>query len=255
MAESRTTTSSSTFSRVELLALQLDFIVSATVAGIDLERLLRIGVIENKWIELFYVDAVDTDGKICAQIIVRIDWERNAIHVSLGRNEIALDERLSKGKRLDARIDALTASFNRIVERKKLKTVWSLRYRSDVDRIEANSVLGLAAGPKREWANGERMHALGIVPQKLDELSVDLEIVVPLSEEGARKRQRGRVKWFNAEKGFGFIVPDEPGADLFVHYSQIQGEGFRQLEIGDRVEFEPEEGARGMRAVSVSKVD
>lgn len=63
----------------------------------------------------------------------------------------------------------------------------------------------------------------------------------------------GRVKWFSAEKGYGFIERDG-GPDVFVHYSAIQEEGFRTLEEGQEVEFEIVEGARGPQAANVVKI-
>ncbi|MDR2465324.1 MAG: cold-shock protein [Streptococcaceae bacterium] len=63
---------------------------------------------------------------------------------------------------------------------------------------------------------------------------------------------QGTVKWFNAEKGFGFITSEE-GNDVFVHFSAIQSEGFKTLEEGQAVTFEIEEGARGPQAVNVEK--
>ncbi|WP_100371791.1 cold-shock protein [Bacillus sp. FJAT-45037] len=63
---------------------------------------------------------------------------------------------------------------------------------------------------------------------------------------------QGTVKWFNAEKGFGFIEV-EGGDDVFVHFSAIQGEGFKSLEEGQAVSFEIEQGARGPQAANVTK--
>jgi CspA family cold shock protein len=64
----------------------------------------------------------------------------------------------------------------------------------------------------------------------------------------------GVVKWFNDEKGFGFITPDEGGKDLFVHFSGITGGGFRSLEEGARVSYDAEAGDKGPKAVNVQKV-
>jgi CspA family cold shock protein len=60
----------------------------------------------------------------------------------------------------------------------------------------------------------------------------------------------GKVKWFNAEKGYGFIE-QESGGDVFVHYSAIQGDGFKTLEEGQKVSFDVEQGTRGPQAASV----
>ncbi|MCZ4588216.1 cold-shock protein (plasmid) [Rhodococcus opacus] len=62
---------------------------------------------------------------------------------------------------------------------------------------------------------------------------------------------QGIVKWFNGEKGFGFIKPDDGGADLFVHFSEIAGSGFKSLEENQRVEFEVGQGQKGPQAQNV----
>jgi CspA family cold shock protein len=61
----------------------------------------------------------------------------------------------------------------------------------------------------------------------------------------------GTVKWFNDSKGYGFITPDEGSKDLFVHFSNISGEGFKTLVEGARVEFEQREGQKGPEATDV----
>ena len=65
---------------------------------------------------------------------------------------------------------------------------------------------------------------------------------------------QGTVKWFNNDKGFGFITPDGGGKDLFVHHSAIQGSGFRSLADGARVEYESEDGPKGPKAINVNPV-
>jgi CspA family cold shock protein len=65
---------------------------------------------------------------------------------------------------------------------------------------------------------------------------------------------QGTVKWFNAEKGFGFIAPEDGSADVFVHYSEIQGNGFRTHEENHRVEFEVGQGTKGPQATGFRAV-
>ncbi|WP_434811968.1 cold-shock protein [Microbacterium sp. bgisy189] len=64
----------------------------------------------------------------------------------------------------------------------------------------------------------------------------------------------GTVKWFNSEKGFGFIAPDEGGADVFAHYSAIDSTGYRSLEENQRVEFEIVQGPKGLQAENIRPV-
>ncbi len=67
------------------------------------------------------------------------------------------------------------------------------------------------------------------------------------------QRMRGTVKWFSAEKGYGFITPED-GPDVFVHFSAIQDSGYRKLEQGEAVEFEITEGQKGKQASDVVRV-
>ena len=65
-------------------------------------------------------------------------------------------------------------------------------------------------------------------------------------------KERGTVKWFNATKGYGFIQREQ-GGDVFVHYSAIQADGYRSLNQGDMVEFEVQDGPKGLQAVNVTR--
>jgi cold shock protein len=64
----------------------------------------------------------------------------------------------------------------------------------------------------------------------------------------------GVVKWFNGDKGYGFITPDDGGNDLFVHFSNIVADGYKNLQEGEQVEFEPAEGKKGPEAVNVKSI-
>lgn len=64
----------------------------------------------------------------------------------------------------------------------------------------------------------------------------------------------GTVKWFNAEKGFGFITPDDGGSDVFAHYSAISANGFRSLEENQRVSFTVVQGAKGPQAADIKNL-
>jgi CspA family cold shock protein len=70
---------------------------------------------------------------------------------------------------------------------------------------------------------------------------------------GAQDMPQGTVKWFNEEKGYGFITPDDGGEDLFVHHTGIAGSGFKSLEEGESVSYEVTQGRKGMQATNVSK--
>jgi CspA family cold shock protein len=67
-------------------------------------------------------------------------------------------------------------------------------------------------------------------------------------------RQTGSVKWFNDAKGFGFITPESGGADLFVHFRSIQGNGFKSLQEGQKVEYEVTQGQKGPQADNVRAI-
>jgi len=77
--------------------------------------------------------------------------------------------------------------------------------------------------------------------------------LIALQERKTKIMASGKVKWFNDQKGFGFITPDGGSKDVFVHHSAIQGSGFKSLSEGDNVEFDIVSGPKGDQAANVSK--
>ena len=67
-------------------------------------------------------------------------------------------------------------------------------------------------------------------------------------------RKTGIVKWFNGEKGYGFVTPDDGSKDVFVHHSAILGDGYKNLNDGERIEFDVEPGDKGPKAASVTRL-
>lgn len=74
---------------------------------------------------------------------------------------------------------------------------------------------------------------------------------MPLVFQVEISMETGIVKWFNSEKGYGFITPDNGGKDLFAHFSAIQGAGYKSLEEGQRVSFTAEQGQKGPQATNI----
>jgi CspA family cold shock protein len=95
---------------------------------------------------------------------------------------------------------------------------------------------------------------LGVCVQSTLGATGDRAVRAPSPPAGSSCMAQGTVKWFNGEKGYGFISVDGGGADVFVHYSEINGAGFRTLDEGQRVEFEIGQGQKGPQAQGVTVI-
>nr|BFF09555.1 hypothetical protein GCM10025699_08580 [Microbacterium flavescens] len=95
-------------------------------------------------------------------------------------------------------------------------------------------------------------------PSEAAPCTITLEGTRRISAGTIEERQvmstQGTVKWFNSEKGFGFIAPDEGGADVFAHYTAIAASGYRSLEENQRVEFEIAQGPKGLQAENIRPI-
>jgi len=89
-----------------------------------------------------------------------------------------------------------------------------------------------------------RLHYVGVNRRNRGEINEERQVM----------STQGTVKWFNSEKGFGFIAPDEGGADVFAHYSAIESSGYRSLEENQRVEFEIAQGPKGLQAENIRPI-
>src|SRR5258708_25162370 len=95
----------------------------------------------------------------------------------------------------------------------------------------------------------------GLEQRRKDHLSsAEFRQRVGEKKENQRMSKTGKIKWFNDAKGFGFVTPDDGSKDVFVHFSSIQGEGFKSLAEGDKIEFEVQESDKGPKAANVRKV-
>jgi hypothetical protein len=153
------------------------------------------GIDRNRWIEVVFVHALDGDGKLRAEIVMRIDWERNELHVKANKNAIELGPADINIKPVSVAIEEIIDFFKKKASEAGWVTHWSVRYVPGVDHALVDRELGLMDNEMRDWAAGDTIHVYGESPQKLDELSIDLRVVLPPAPEGEPiQKKQGTVK-------------------------------------------------------------
>lgn len=111
-------------------------------------------------------------------------------------------------------------------------------------------IVHLAAGLARSWISKGRRLSMGAGWAAGEDRTRGRD--QPSSSERSGKVKSGTVKWFNEKKGYGFITPSDGSSDVFVHHSEIQMDGFKTLNEGQKVEFDTVEGPKGPRAAGVT---
>ena len=247
-----TSTGTATVTRANFLAKVVKYIAKATLASNSLERVIEKGILENHWIESIHIRAVDKTDKICAEIVLRIDWDRHRLHVKNGNQEMQYDASKTAADNLSKKVDAIIDVYTEVVGEQGLRGVWAITYLENIDRARAEKELGTSPSD-RKWKEGTVSHVGGINDKKLDEFFADLSVVVQEDDEEDAKKgiTHGVITGFFEHRGYGFIRPDaeRTGKDLFFHISNVVNRD--RLAEGVAVTFSIEPGAKGPRAVNV----
>jgi hypothetical protein len=172
MAITRTRTATKTFTRVVLIKLQVDRILSR--CDIDSDTIMKIFTgIDEKWIQDVHVYGLDSTGQCWAELHVKIDWERNQLHVTAGREQVSIDSRWRDDIAIE--VEKTLGLFEEYCKDKSLRFNVHVRYRSGVNVAHANSRLGFVAAERVRWA-GEYFGSAMSVPE-IDEFSIGINLV------------------------------------------------------------------------------
>lgn len=172
MAVTKTRTQTKTFTRISLMKLQVDRILTRSRVGQSTIEKILDGI-DRKWIAEVSLYGLDDDGKCWSEMYVKIDWDRNRIHVSAGRDSVAIDDRWRDDVAIE--VEKVMELFEEYAEAQDLRIKCHTRYASGVDRDKANEVLGMKSVSKVKWAGGSEGSAM-TVPE-IDEFTVGIKLV------------------------------------------------------------------------------
>ena len=172
MAITRTRTATKTFTRVTLIKLQVDRILSR--CDVDGDTIMKILMgIEEKWIQDIHVYALDGATKCWAELHVKIDWDRNQLHVTAGREQVTIDTRWRDDIAIE--VEKTLALFEEYCQDKSLRFEVHTRYRRGVDRDSVNTRLGFVTAIPVQWA-GKSFGSAMTVPE-VDEFTIGINLV------------------------------------------------------------------------------
>ncbi len=167
----RTRTSTKTFARIDLLELQIDRVLTRTCVS-GKEAILR-GIREG-WIMEVSVYGVDASGLCWAELFIKIDWERHKMHLAAGRSTVSIDSRWSQDSTA-VETDKTLALFERYRAEHGLHGLCHVRYRTGINRQQANLALGFTAADPIRWKGGHVGTHMSI--PELDEFSIGVELI------------------------------------------------------------------------------
>lgn len=172
MAVVRTRTATKTFTRVSLMKMQIDRVLTRSRVSSDYIRRILRGV-DNRWIAEISVYAIDGAEACWCELFMRIDWSRNEIHVADGRDAVTIDSRWTDD--IAVEVEKALGLFEDYANDHDLRILVHTRYRSEVDREAANRTLGFVNAEPVRWAGG--MVGSAMTVPELDEFTVGINII------------------------------------------------------------------------------
>jgi hypothetical protein len=172
MAVTRTQTATKTFTRVSLIKMQVDRVMTrAGLSAGSAEKILH--GIEKRWIAHVFLYGLDGAGLCHCELFMRIDWQRNQIHIAAGRDQVTIDSRWRDDVAVE--VEKAMMLFEEYVAEKQLKVVVHTRYGVGVDRQLANRELGFVNATDVKWAGGTVGSSM-TVPE-VDEFTVGINLL------------------------------------------------------------------------------
>lgn len=170
MAIARTTTHTETYTRMELIKLQVErVLVRSAFSATDVAAIIR-GV-ENRWITEISIYGLDADGDCHAELFVKIDWSRNALHMAAGRDTVHVED-TGWPDGVSTEIDLALRKFEMFAGELDLRRIFHVRYGAGTDRDETNRRLGFQRAKRVRWRDGTVGTVMSI--PELDEVSVGI---------------------------------------------------------------------------------
>lgn len=182
MASTRTATTARTFSRLDLMTMQVERILERCHVSEGTATKIARGI-KEKWLAELSVYGLDSDGAAVAQLYMTIDWQKHEIHVAAGRETVTVDGRWRQGIAIE--VEKALALFGDVCEAENLTNDLHARYRPGVDHAVVDASLGFKDAEPVKWRSGVVGSAMTI--PEIDEVVVGVKIAVPDAPESRER--------------------------------------------------------------------